>query len=322
MNYLLFIVGVALVLFGAEWLVEGSSAVAKRLGVSEFLIGAIIVGIGTSMPELVVSIMAAIKGNADMTIGNITGSNLCNTLLILGATALVSPILYTKENVRRDIPSNIIVSALLLLLAADSLILRSAENRFDRIDGAIFLGLFVFYIWNSIARERKNPELAEVGEEVVAEDNHSPVWKLVAMIVVGLAGLVFGGQLFVDSASEIARSLGVSEAFIALTLMAAGTSLPELVACIVAASKGKNQLALGNIIGSNISNILLIIGSSSLITTLKVSDVSMVSIIAVPVVSLILMITPFVLGKNKLSRVEGILFIAIYVIYIWRIAVI
>ena len=247
--------GLLLILFGANYLVDGASSIAKRFGLSEFIIGVTIVGIGTSAPEMVVSFLSAIQGKADMAIGNIVGSNIFNTAMILGVTALISPLVITRSNIRKDIPLNIGVTVLLIILGLNHTIFGLGSDQLSRIDGLILLGIFVWYLWSSFRSDSQEA------------DEESPIRQYsiavsVLMIAGGLAGLVFGGRLFVNSATEIARLFGVSDKFIAITVMAAGTSMPELATCVVAAFKGRGQLALGNVLGSNISNILLILGGS------------------------------------------------------------
>lgn len=305
---LLFILGIALTVFGADLLVNGATGIAKKYHVSEFVIGVVIVGIGTSMPELTVSLFGALKGSSGIAIGNVSGSNLFNTLLILGITALISPIDYTRSNVRRDMPYNIAASLLLLFFAVNFWV-GSGSQTISWIEGLIFLVCFVGYV----AETFKNGEPEE-------EDTESPavksVWLLALMVLAGIGMLVLGGKLFVDEGCVIARELGVSETVIAITLMACGTSLPELATCVVAAAKHRNQLALGNILGSNVFNILLILGCCSLVRPLDVDPLCLFSLYALPVVALVLLLTAFVFKRNRLCRAEGIFFLLLYVAYV------
>ncbi len=308
---LILVCGLLLILFGANFLVEGSSNVARRYGISEFVIGLTIVGIGTSAPEMVVSFLSSFRGNSDMAVGNIVGSNIFNTLLILGITAVIAPLTITKGNLRRDIPMNIIVTALLVLLGMKGSIFGFGENSLNRLDGAILLALFVWYLYSSF-RHGKNSE-EDSGEAAKPR----ALWISIALIAAGLAALIFGGRIFVSAASELARLFGVSDKFIAITVMAGGTSLPELATCIVAAAKGKGQLALGNILGSNISNILLILGGSALIRPLSFSGMSMVDLGVLAGASLFILLCAYMFRKKELDRVEGaILFIA-EIGYMW-----
>ena len=251
---LLLLAGLALIVFGADWLVDGSSAVARRAGISEFVIGLTIVGFGTSCPELVVSLTGALQGNADISVGNVVGSNIFNTLLILGMTAVIAPVAVTRANSRRDIPITLLVTFLFAFLAL-------AGGRINRIEGILFLVLFVGYMFYCFKTDSGMTDEGPVKER--------SLWLALLLVVLGLAGLIVGGRLFVDNAVSIARSVGVSDKFIAITLLAGGTSLPELATCIVAAAKKKDQLALGNILGSNVFNILLILGTSAVVTPLS-----------------------------------------------------
>ncbi len=310
MNILFFILSIVLVIAGAEFLVDGASGIAKKYGMSEFLIGVTIVGIGTSTPEMVVSFIAAIQGNADITVGNIVGSNLFNTFFILGITALIAPISFTKHNIKRDIPFGAYASILLLILSLDG-----SPNTIGRIDGIILICCFILFMSYSFLKDKSNKE-AEKIENGETDCRQKSLVILLVMVIGGLAGLVYGGKMFVDSSTAIARKLGVSDAVIAITLMAGGTSLPELVSCIIAAVKKKGQLALGNVLGSNISNILLIIGGSAIITPLKMSEVTFLSIFVVVISSILLFLTAFTFKKKYVDRWEGAIFIVLYISYI------
>lgn len=305
-DILIFIVGSALVVLGADWLVDGASAVARRSGLSEFVIGATIVAIGTSMPEFVVSGIAAIEGSAGMAVGNVCGSNLFNTLLILGVTALILPLNYTRGNIRRDIPLCIGVSALFLLFAY----LPAGNPGINRWEGLILLVGFVAYLWFNF---KSGKETAEEDQEQKAP---MPVWKMIVLILIGLGGLIGGGQLFVDSAVSIAHRLNVPESVIGITIVAFGTSLPELAVCVAAAVKGRAQMAIGNIIGSNISNILLIVGFSATVSPLAIDAVNALGILLAGVSAVLLMLSMFPLRTHRLDRWEGALFVALYIAYI------
>ena len=258
----IFLVGLFFIVKGADWLVDGSSSVAKRLGISDFVIGLTIVGMGTSAPEMVVSFIGAIQGNADIAIGNVMGSNIFNVLLILGVTAVICPMTITSLNRRKDIPINIFITVLLLGLGMTHKLFGFGTDTLGRLEGAVLVILFATYIYLSFR--------FDVPDENSDEDEKPvSVGKSVFMIVAGLAGLILGGQFFVNSATSIAKMIGVSDKFIAITILAGGTSMPELATCIVAAAKKKGQLALGNILGSNVFNILLILGGSALIHPLQ-----------------------------------------------------
>lgn len=298
---LLLIAGLLLILFGANFLVDGSSSIAKRFGLSEFVIGLTIVGIGTSTPEMVVSFFGAFKGNADIAIGNVVGSNIFNTMIILGVTAIISPLVITRSNLKRDIPLNLIVTILLILLGMNQTIFGKGENQLCRLDGIILLSIFAWYMWQSFRND--------VPEE---EDSAIKTYSMgvsVLMILAGLGGLILGGRFFVDSATALAKIFGVSDKFIAITIMAAGTSMPELATCVVAALKGRGQLALGNILGSNISNILLILGGASLIHPLSFKGMTYLDLGALLACSLFILISAYSFRKGKLDRFEGIVLI-------------
>ena len=304
------IAGLLLILFGANYLVDGSSSIAKKFGLSEFIIGLTIVGIGTSTPEMVVSFMSSLQGKADMAIGNIVGSNIFNTMIILGITALITPLVITKSNLRKDIPLNIIVTVLLILLGMNQTIFGLGENQLCRIDGAILLGVFAWYLWSSF----KSDSADEDEESQIKE--YSGLMSVV-LIIGGLAGLIAGGKLFVNSATELAKMFGVSDKLIAITVMAAGTSMPELATCVVAALKGRGQLALGNILGSNISNILLILGGAALINPLSFSGMTPVDLGAVLLSAIFILFSAYAFKKKALDRVEGIILLLMEAGYMW-----
>ena len=297
-DLLLILAGLALVVFGSDYLVDGASAIARKSGVSEFVIGVTIVGFGTSCPELVVSLTGAIQGSADISIGNVVGSNIMNTLLILGLTAVLAPIAVTPVNTRRDIPMMVGVTLFFILL--------TLKGTLNWIDGVLFLLLFAVYLTISL-RSGKEEYVAD--EESQTKDKGLTV--AILMVIGGLAGLIFGGRLFVNHAVSFAKAVGVSEKFIAITLLAGGTSLPELVTCIVAAAKKKGQLALGNIIGSNIFNILLILGLSSLIRPLSTAGMGTVDL-AVLLASAVAVALAAYIGKHaRINRLEGALMLAL-----------
>ena len=303
------IVGLVLVVFGADYLVEGASAVARRFGLSEFVIGLTIVGMGTSAPEMVVSFIGAAQGNADIALGNVVGSNIFNTLLILGVTALILPIGITPSNRKKDIPVNIFVTVLFLALGLKhTLFGLGGEDGLGRWDGAILLLLFIGYMVMCFRQPKEESQAAE-GKKPLKLG-----WALL-MIAGGLAGLVYGGNLFVNSATDIAKSLGVSDKFIAITLMAGGTSLPELATCVAAAAKKKGQLALGNIIGSNLFNILLILGGSALIHPLSFQDITWVDAGVLLASALVLLTSCLVGRRNQVDRLDGAFFFLIWAGY-------
>jgi cation:H+ antiporter len=308
---LILLAGLALILFGANYLVDGSSSIAKKFGISEFVIGLTIVGIGTSTPEMVVSFLSAIQGKADMAIGNIVGSNIFNTFMILGITALVAPIAITKSNLKKDIPLNIAVTLLLIFLGMNQTILGRGENVLSRIDGAVLLLLFAWYLWSSFKSDTGDGQEEDGGIKVKSN------LVSILMIIGGLAALVIGGRLFVNSATSIAQMFGVSDKFIAITIMAAGTSMPELATCVVAAAKGRGQLALGNVLGSNLGNILLILGGSALIHPLSFAGMTTIDLGVAMVGAIFIFLTAFMFRKKTVDRVEGAILLLIEAGYMW-----
>lgn len=313
MDILLLIVGLGLILAGANFLTDGSAALAQRFRVPEFIIGLTVVAVGTSTPELVVSVLSAIGDQSDVAIGNVVGSNIFNVFVILGVCALIRPVPLTAGNIRRDIPFGVLVSLLLLALAQDSLLCKGAADRIGRLDGAAMLALYILLMWYTI-RKTKRPEAT-----APTEGSKAPMaaWLTAVMIVGGLAGLVFGGEMFLRSATSIARSLGVSESVIAITLVAGGTSLPELASSLVSLFKGKAEMALGNVIGSNIANILLILGVSATIHPLSMGGITVWDLLMVLLSSVVVFLAAFTFKRKAIDRWEGALFVAIYAVYIW-----
>ena len=309
LQILILLGGLALILFGANWLVDGSSSIAKKFGISEFVIGLTIVGIGTSTPEMVVSFLSAFQGKADMAIGNIVGSNIFNTLMILGVTALIAPMAITKSNLKKDIPLNIFVTVLLILLGMNFTIFGLGQDQLSRIDGAILLVIFAWYLYTSF-----KSDTADVDGEGIKEYKTG---ISVLLIVAGLGALIAGGKLFVNSATELAKMFGVSDKFIAITVMAAGTSMPELATCAVAALKGRGQLALGNVLGSNISNILLILGGSALINPLSFGGMTYVDLGVVLAGAIFILASAYMFKKKQLDRFEGIILLLMEAGYMW-----
>ena len=293
LTLILLAVGLAMIVFGADFLVGGASAIARRSGISEFVIGLTIVGFGTSCPELVVSITGALSGNSDVAIGNVIGSNSFNTLFILGLTAVISPVAITSKNKKRDIP---IVIAVSMFLAFAGMFLGN-ENGISRIEGVVFLLVFATYMYYCFKQPAEAyPEEAGVSMKIP---------KAVIYVIAGLGGLIYGGQLFVESATDIAHSLGVSDKVIAITLLAGGTSLPELATCIAAVVRKRGQLALGNILGSNIFNILLILGCAAVISPLSFKNINYIDMGALIVSQILIFTSAFAGKKNTIDRLDG-----------------
>jgi cation:H+ antiporter len=312
MEYIILVISLAGIVFGADCLVAGAVSIAKKYKVSDFVIGAAIVGVGTSMPELVVSFIGAVNGNAEVAIGNVVGSNIFNILGILGVTALFFPTVVSRDNMKLEMPFCILISILLTILMFN--FFNSAIPVIGRIDGLILLAAFAFFMWYSFRRDSKSKSAENIAaREPVAEDK-TPLWLAIVKVVGGLAVLITSCDFFVDNAVLIAKSFGVNDAFISLTLIACGTSLPELAASIAAALKKNTQLALGNVIGSNIFNISLILGVSSQVMPLKSGGITIVDYL----VMIAAAILPVILGyKGKIGRVSGAFMFLCFIGYTW-----
>lgn len=315
LQILILLGGLILILLGANWLVDGSSSIAKKFGISEFVIGLTIVGIGTSTPEMVVSFLSSFQGKADMAVGNIVGSNIFNTFMILGVTALITPLAITKSNLKRDIPLNIIVTMLLIALGMNFTLFGQGQDQLSRLDGVILLAVFAWYLWTSFKSDKGDSD--ENGEGI--KEYATGISAI--LIVAGLASLIFGGKLFVNSATELAKMFGVSDKFIAITVMAAGTSMPELATCVVAALKGRGQLALGNVLGSNIANILFILGGAALINPLSFGGMTYVDLGAVLLCTVYILASAYLFKKMQLDRFEGVILLLMEAGYMWYLIV-
>ena len=309
---LILLLGLVMVVAGADILVEGASSVARKYGVSEFVIGLTIVGFGTSLPELVVSVTGALEGNSAIAIGNVVGSNIFNVLLILALSALFSPITITKSNHHRDIP--ITIGATFLLIVAGmskTLFGLGASDGLSRLEGAVFIVLFVLYLTSCFVFDKGTAEESE-------DHRNLPVWLACICILGGLAFLIFGGQFFVNSAVNIAHMLNVSDKFIAITVLAMGTSLPELATSIVALVKKRNQMALGNILGSNVFNILLILGVSAVISPMSFASVNLVDMAALALSAILILTSVYTGKRNMIDRLDGSLMLAAFAAYmVW-----
>lgn len=304
MDVVLIVVGVALVLFGADRLTEGASALARRMNVPEIIIGLTIVAAGTSAPELFVSLVSALKGTPDLAVGNVVGSNTMNAMLIVGCAAMVAPMTISRSTVKKDIPFSVGASVLLILLAVDSFL--------GRVDGIILLlGSAVFMAYTLMQAKTGSTD------EVQAET--SPVWKNIVYLVGGLLGLVLGSNLFVDSASSVAYALDISEGVVGLTVVAGGTSLPELATSVVAARKGQSAIAIGNVIGSNVFNILLILGLTATISPMEIEGITTIDM-AVMLISVAL-VWMFSFTRYTVERWEGAVLVGGYLVYLcWLIS--
>lgn len=305
---LILIAGLALILGGANYLTDGSAAVARKFNISGFVIGLTVVALGTSMPEMVVSIVSALKGSSDIAIGNVVGSNNFNTLVIVGICALVKPLVLTQRNVYRDIPMGIVASLVLVAVAW--------SGRLSRVEGLVMLLIYIGIMVYTIRNARPSVEERELEQEIESQ-KPIPVWLSLVMIVGGLTALIYGGMIFIDSAVELAKINNIPDNIIAITLVAGGTSLPEFAASLVSLIKGKSDMALGNVIGSNIANILLVLGVGSTLTPLTMGGITMVDILFVLGGAVFLFVTAFTVGRNKIDRSEGFVMVAAFVAYIY-----
>ena len=254
-DVLLLILGLAIVLIGANYLVEGAGTIAKKAGMSDFMVGMTIVGIGTSTPEMVVSFIGALNGNADVAVGNVMGSNLFNTMVILGVSAIITPIALTSNNIKKDIPFCVLASLVVMTLGLGTVLDNATHNIITRVNGIMLLAMFGIFIAYTIFSGKSSMTQEEIPSQTPAKKEKS-ILLCIAMFIGGLVGLIFGGDMFVNSACSIAKNLGLSDTIIALTILAGGTSLPELATSVMAAYKKNTDMAFGNVIGSNISNIL------------------------------------------------------------------
>ena len=299
LDIIIIIIGVAMVLKGADFLTEGAAALARRVNVPEIVIGLTIVAAGTSAPELFVSLVSALKGTPDLAVGNVVGSNTMNCMLIVGCAAMVAPMTISRSTVKKDIPFSVGASVLLMLLALNSFL--------GRLDGIMLLLGFVFFMIYTLMQVKKDSV-----DKVQAET--SPVWKNVLFLLGGLLLLAVGSNLFVDHASNLALALGVSEGVVGLTVVAGGTSLPELATSVVAARKGQSAIAIGNVIGSNVFNILLILGLTATISPLAIAGITTVDM-AVMLLSVAL-VWLFSFTRFTVERWEGALLVGGYLVYL------
>ena len=311
------IVSLALILIGANALTDGSSAIAKRMGISDLIIGLTVVAFGTSTPELVISIVAAADGNPSIAVGNIVGSNILNILLIIGLTALVRPIFIKKSIMTNEIPILILSSVILLVLGYSAALDGIATPTVTRVNGIFLLIFFLLFMRYTFASAKSAPQS---GEKDPAEADGQRLGKFstlksVAFVIGGLAALIWGGDKFVDSASTLARHIGMSEATIGLTIVAIGTSLPELATSIVAAVKGQSALAVGNVIGSNIFNVLLILGTASVVAPLPFAGVSLVDLWTLVGASVLFLVFGWFFRTRCITRAEGAVMLACYLAY-------
>ncbi len=309
------IVGLVLILVGANALTDGASTLAKRWGMSDLVVGLTVVAFGTSAPELVISVMSAIDGNAGLAIGNVVGSNIFNVCAIIGITALVKPIKVSKDIMTADIPLVILSALVLLAMGNSSLLDGSGSNMLTRVDGIILLLFFLVFMHHTFASAKNASPVAKADTDG-GSDKVMPMWKAWLWVAGGLAGLIYGGDRFVSGASGIASGVGVSDAVIGLTIVAAGTSLPELATSVTAAMKGKTGIALGNVIGSNIFNIFLVLGCAATVRPLPFGSVGNVDLLVLAGSCLLFWIFGYLYRERTITRLEGGILAACYVGYI------
>lgn len=315
LDILLLLIGLALILFGANWLTDGASAVAKRWGVSDLVIGLTVVAFGTSAPELVISVVSAIHGSAGLAVGNVVGSNIFNVLVIIGCVAVLAPIKVDKGNMTNDIPL-VILSSLALLVCANSMMLDGLpENVISRSEGLLLLLFFMIFMRYTFSIARNAVNGAEAVDGADADAKKIPLWKSALLIAAGLAGLIFGGEWFVDGASGVARGLNVSESVIGLTIVAAGTSLPELATSMVAALKKNTELAVGNVVGSCVFNVFMVLGVSAVIRPLRLGGIGNFDLLTLVLASVLFWFFGWQIRTRTITRVEGVLLLAVYVAY-------
>jgi cation:H+ antiporter len=317
--FLLFALGLFFLIKGADLLVDGASAIAKRLKVSDLVIGLTIVAFGTSMPELIVSLFSAISGNTDIAIGNIIGSNIANIFLILGVSAIIYPISVKHGTVWREIPFSLLAAVMLGILANDAFFNNAASSGLERIDGLVLIGFFTVFLFYTfgVAKNNRN-DAKDSAESFVGGLSKS---RSITYILSGLALLTVGGKLGVDNAVKIALELGLSQAFIGLTIVAIGTSLPELATSAIAAFKKKTDIAIGNVVGSNIFNVFWVLGLSAFITPLPFNTKLNTDTLMVILASLMLFIAMFIGKKNHLQKTDGIIYVLLYAAYLFYLVI-
>ncbi len=306
-NVLLLIVGLFFVITGANLLTDGAASIAKRFNLSELMIGLTILAFGTSAPELTVSISSALKGSSDIALGNVVGSNLFNILMIVGITAIISPLSIKQSTIRIEIPLCIVASILLLFLGSDMLFDGAAQNTLSRSDGLILLLIFAVFLAYTFTLHHDGSQESNVRQ--------FPLWLSVLMVLGGLLALIGGGELFVNNSVAVAQALGMSESLIGLTLVAAGTSLPELATSIVAAMKNRHEMAIGNIVGSNLFNILLVLGASASISPLHVQGVNIGDYSMMVFASVLLYLFAVFFGDRVIQRIEGATLVFAFLAY-------
>ena len=316
MNVFWLLFGVALIIFAANWLTDGAASIARRFGISDLVVGLTVVAFGTSTPELSISIVSALQGNAPMAIGNVVGSNIFNILVIIGLVALIHPIKVERSLMVNDI-GLVVISALALLAIGYSDILEDGTERLvSRVNGILLLLFFIIFLRYTFSQAKNGAHDEDPAAKKGADRKELPIWRSILLIIAGLAGLVYGGDRFVAGASGVAISLGMSEAIVGLTIVAAGTSLPELAASIAAAVKGNSGIAIGNVIGSNIFNIFLVLGVTSSICPLPFGGITHFDLMVMMLSSVVFWLFCWKFGKRTITRTEGAMLFAFYIAYI------
>ncbi len=310
LTIIILVLGLVSILYGANIMVDGASSIAKKFNIPNIVIGLTIVAFGTSTPELAISTISALKGSSDIAVGNVLGSNIANIFLILGITAVIYPLNMLKGTVQKEIPFSLLAAALIFILISDTWLNGSSSDLISRGDGIVllsFLAIFMVYLLELSKKSDDNDEIAIL--------NLSP-WRATLYIIGGLTLLIGGGKYFVESAVTIAKTFGLSEAVIGLTIVAIGTSLPELATSVIAAMKKNADMAVGSVVGSNIFNIFFVLGTSSLITPLQKGNLTNIDFYVCILASLLLFVFGYIMGKFKIVRAEGVIFLVLYLIYL------
>lgn len=308
MSFIFLIIGFVFLIKGADLFVEGAASIAKKFNVPAMVIGLTVVAMGTSAPEAAVSITSSLAGQNDMSVANVVGSNFFNILVVLGVSSIIATLPVEKNTIKKDTPFLLIVSGLLLLFGINL--------RISRVEGLIFLGLFIYFLINTVKNAKNNALDAEEEAAITAEVENIvefSIPKTILLSVIGIAGIILGGDMVVDSATKIATTLGMSANLVGLTIVAVGTSLPEFVTSIVAIRKGETEIAIGNVIGSNVFNILLVLGLATSIKPITISMFALFDIVFMVLVTILLYL--FMKKNNSLVRKQGIILVAIYIVY-------
>lgn len=309
-SFLIMVLGLGLIIYGANILVDGASALAKKYNIPNIVIGLTVVAFGTSAPELAVTSYASLSGNAEIAIGNVVGSNICNILLILGLTSIIYPLDILRNTLLKEIPLSLLAAIILFVMINDQMLGNGTENILSLSDGIILLSFLVIFMYYLLHLAKMSNE-----KDYLVIQNMT-TYKSLFFILGGLTLLIVGGKIFVDSASILAVEMGMSKAVIGLTIVAFGTSAPELVTCIVAALKKNTDIAVGNIIGSNIFNVFLILGIGSVISPLQRGNISDIDLYICILASVLLLVARYIFGQKRITKWEGVAFVAIYVVYI------